>query len=94
MPLAGRNFVENIIAEERRESPISPWLITIPLVTAAFLFALNETIANVALPYIAGTISISRKSFKICCRFIYGKLYGAKTNAFCFDGTINAMGIY
>ncbi len=60
MPLAGRNFVENIIAEERRESPISPWLITIPLVTAAFLFALNETIANVALPYIAGTISIGR----------------------------------
>ena len=46
--------------EERREPSVNPWLITIPLVTAAFLFALNETIANVALPYIAGTISISR----------------------------------
>ena len=52
--------MENNIAEERREPSINPWLVTIPLVTAAFLFALNETIANVALPYIAGTISISR----------------------------------
>ena len=60
MPLTGRIFVENSIAEERREPSINPWLVTIPLVTAAFLFALNETIANVALPYIAGTISISR----------------------------------
>ena len=45
---------------QQGENKINPWLITIPLVTAAFLFALNETIANVALPYIAGTISISR----------------------------------
>ena len=52
--------MENSITEERREPSINPWLVTIPLVTAAFLFALNETIANVALPYIAGTISISR----------------------------------
>ncbi len=60
MPLTGRNFVENIIAEERQAPSVNPWLVTIPLITAAFLFALNETIANVALPYIAGTISISR----------------------------------
>ncbi len=52
--------MENEITEERREPSVNPWLVTIPLVTAAFLFALNETIANVALPYIAGTISISR----------------------------------
>ena len=52
--------MESKIAEERQEPSINPWLVTIPLVTAAFLFALNETIANVALPYIAGTISISR----------------------------------
>ncbi len=52
--------MENGIAEERQMPSVNPWLITIPLVTAAFLFALNETIANVALPYIAGTISISR----------------------------------
>ena len=52
--------MENKIAETGQVSVINPWLITIPLVTAAFLFALNETIANVALPYIAGTISISR----------------------------------
>ena len=52
--------MENEITEERQEPSINPWLVTVPLVTAAFLFALNETIANVALPYIAGTISISR----------------------------------
>ena len=60
MPLTEGLFLENGITEEMRESSVNPWLITIPLVTAAFLFALNETIANVALPYIAGTISISR----------------------------------
>ena len=60
MPLTEGRFVENGIAEERQMPSVNPWLITIPLVTAAFLFALNETIANVALPYIAGTISISR----------------------------------
>lgn len=52
--------MENQITDERHEPSVNPWLVTIPLVTAAFLFALNETIANVALPYIAGTISISR----------------------------------
>jgi len=52
--------LESQVAERRQEPSVNPWLITIPLVTAAFLFALNETIANVALPYIAGTISISR----------------------------------
>ena len=60
MPLTEGRLVENQIAEEGQMQSVNPWLITIPLVTAAFLFALNETIANVALPYIAGTISISR----------------------------------
>lgn len=54
------NFPPIRITEIMEKQEINPWLITIPLVTAAFLFALNETIANVALPYIAGTISISR----------------------------------
>lgn len=52
--------MESKIAEKVQTPSVNPWLVTIPLVTAAFLFALNETIANVALPYIAGTISISR----------------------------------
>ncbi len=60
MPLTGRIVVQSEIAEERQQPSVNPWVITVPLVTAAFLFALNETIANVALPYIAGTISISR----------------------------------
>jgi len=52
--------VKNQITDDGLKPSVNPWLITVPLVTAAFLFALNETIANVALPYIAGTISISR----------------------------------
>ena len=55
--------MEKRIAEKVTSPSVNPWLVTIPLVTAAFLFALNETIANVALPYIAETISISRNEF-------------------------------
>ena len=39
----------------------SPWLIAIPTIFAAFMFVLDETIANVALPHMAGTFSISRQ---------------------------------
>lgn len=39
----------------------NPWVICIPLMVAAFMFVLDETIANVALPYMAGSFSISRQ---------------------------------
>lgn len=39
----------------------SPWLIAIPTIFAAFMFVLDETIANVALPHMAGTFSVSRQ---------------------------------
>lgn len=38
---------------------INPWLGLIPLIGGTFMFALNETIANVALPYMAGSFSVS-----------------------------------
>ena len=38
----------------------NPWLLAIPTVFAAFMFVLDETIANVALPHMAGTFSVSR----------------------------------
>lgn len=38
---------------------INPWLGIIPLIGGTFMFALNETIANVALPYMAGSFSVS-----------------------------------
>jgi DHA2 family multidrug resistance protein len=37
------------------------WLLIIPTMLAAFLFALDETIANIALPHIAGSFSVSRQ---------------------------------
>lgn len=37
------------------------WLLLIPTMLAAFLFALDETIANIALPHIAGSFSVSRQ---------------------------------
>ena len=39
----------------------NPWIICIPLMVAAFMFVLDETIANVALPYMAGSFSVSRQ---------------------------------
>lgn len=37
----------------------NPWLIATPLMAAVFMYALDETISNVALPYMAGSFSCS-----------------------------------
>ena len=39
----------------------NPWVTCVPLMVAAFMFVLDETIANVALPYMAGSFSVSRQ---------------------------------
>ena len=39
----------------------NPWVVCIPIMLAAFMFVLDETIANVALPYMAGSFSVSRQ---------------------------------
>ena len=49
---------ENI---EEKQSNINPWLTCLPTMTAAFMFVLDETIANVALPHMAGSFSVSRE---------------------------------
>ncbi len=51
----------NEIEFEEWKPKINPWLASIPLMGAAFMFVLDETIANVALPYMAGSFSISRQ---------------------------------
>ena len=40
---------------------INPWLACLPTMTAAFMFVLDATIANVALPHMAGSFSVSRE---------------------------------
>ncbi len=49
------------VATEEWKPKVNPWLASIPLMFGAFMFVLDETIANVALPYMAGSFSISRQ---------------------------------
>jgi len=49
---------EEVITEEWKPTG-NPWIIAIPTILAAFMFVLDETIANVALPHMAGTFSAS-----------------------------------
>jgi len=39
---------------------INPWLMIVPVIMAVFMFALDETVSNVALMYIAGSFSVSQ----------------------------------
>ena len=43
------------------KNSINPWLACLPTMASAFMFVLDETIANVALPHMAGSFSVSRE---------------------------------
>ena len=45
--------------EEEWRPSRNPWIISAPLMAAVFMYALDETISNVALPYMAGSFSCS-----------------------------------
>ncbi len=45
----------------RAQKSINPWLACLPTIASAFMFVLDETIANVALPHMAGSFSVSRE---------------------------------
>ena len=47
------------IAQEEWKFKLNPWVTMVPLMISIFMFALDETISNVALPYMAGSFSIS-----------------------------------
>ena len=50
------------MSENIENTPIiNPWLACLPTMAAAFMFVLDETIANVALPHMAGSFSVSRE---------------------------------
>lgn len=45
---------------EQWKPSINPWLMIIPVILAVFMFALDETVSNVSLMYIAGSFSVSQ----------------------------------
>lgn len=47
--------------EIKNDDKIKAWLGIVPSMLAAFMFALDETIANIALPHIAGSFSVSHQ---------------------------------
>ncbi len=49
----------NITTEQEWKPDVNPWLMLLPVITATFMYALDETVANVALPHIAGSYSVS-----------------------------------
>src|SRR5574344_1419817 len=51
---------ENFNNQDDWKIGLNPWLLAMPTLFAAFMFVLDETIANVALPHMAGTFSVSR----------------------------------
>ena len=51
------------MSEDIKEEVIpqqNPWITSIPLMLATFIYVLDGTIANVALPHMAGTFSATR----------------------------------
>lgn len=44
-----------------KKNNLGKWLMLIPTMLAAFMFSLDETIANIALPHIAGSFSVSHQ---------------------------------
>lgn len=56
------NIEENVITPEEEEKylPKNPWICCIPLMLAVFVYVMDGTIANVALPHMAGSFSATR----------------------------------
>ncbi len=48
-----------VTTEQEWKPSGNPWLMILPAMLATFMYALDETVANVALPHIAGSYSVS-----------------------------------
>ena len=49
------------MTQEQWKPTVNPWLMIVPVMLATFMYALDETVANVALPHIAGSYSVSNQ---------------------------------
>ena len=54
-------MTETTIQEKNWKPDVNPWLMIAPVMLATFMYALDETVANVALPHIAGSYSVSNQ---------------------------------
>ena len=52
-------MTQSLKTEQEWHPSINPWLMIVPVMLAIFMFVLDETISNVALTYIAGSMSVS-----------------------------------
>ena len=50
---------ESVMKPDEWRPSKNPWIIAIPLMASVFMYCLDETISNVALPYMAGSFSCS-----------------------------------
>jgi DHA2 family multidrug resistance protein len=51
---------ENIEDDDNKYLPENPWLSSVPTLLAVFIYVIDGTIANVALPHMAGSFSATR----------------------------------
>lgn len=46
--------------EQEWKPAVNPWIMVIPVMVAVFIYVLDGTIGNVALPHMAGSFSATR----------------------------------
>ena len=68
-----------------KNKKFNPWIVSIPIIGAAFMFVLDETIANVALLHMAGSFNASREEalWIITCYLIAAGIIIPAVDWFC-----------